>query len=127
MFTEYSYNSNRIEKDIELNKPLPVHGFHFKAVLYLKFKRESKEEVVVSKKDSQEKQERNNKTIRALAQFSHIGVVIAASIFIGVMIGKYLDAFLGTSPWFLLIFSLLGIGAAFKSLLDIPKEEEKKK
>lgn len=77
----------------------------------------------MSKKNSDDNQGRNNKTIRALAQFSHIGVMVAASVFIGVMIGKYIDGFFGTSPWFLLIFSLLGIGAAFKSLFDIPKEQ----
>lgn len=77
----------------------------------------------MSKKKLDERRIRNNKTIRALAQFSHIGVVVAASIFIGVLSGKYIDRFLGTSPWFLLIFSLLGIGAAFKSLFDVPKDD----
>lgn len=67
-----------------------------------------------------EKKSKNSETIKALVQFSHIGVTVAASIFVGVLLGKYIDELLGTSPWMLLICSLLGVGAAFKFLLDIP-------
>lgn len=77
----------------------------------------------MSKKDNNEKKPKNSETIRALVQFSHIGVVMAASVFIGVMLGKYIDGLLGTSPWMLLFFSFLGVGAAFKSLLDIPNKD----
>ncbi len=37
---------------------------------------------------------------------------------IGVFLGRFLDKLLGTSPWLLLLFSLLGVGATFKALLD---------
>lgn len=53
--------------------------------------------------------------------FSHIGVTMTLSVLIGVMLGNYLDDLLGTSPWLLLIFSLLGVGAAFKTLSNIWK------
>lgn len=66
-----------------------------------------------------------SETARALAQFSHIGVVVSASIFISVMIGRFLDRQLGTSPWLLLIFSILGVGAAFKSLIDISNPKKR--
>ncbi|NLN53511.1 MAG: hypothetical protein GX150_04315, partial [Firmicutes bacterium] len=36
---------------------------------------------------------------------------MAATIFVGVLLGRFLDSLLGTSPWLLLIFSLLGAGA----------------
>lgn len=57
--------------------------------------------------------------LRALSFFSQIGITMAACVFIGVILGKYLDNLLGTSPWLLLVFSLLGAGAAFKSLFDL--------
>lgn len=77
-------------------------------------------------KNHHDNQKVRNETARALAQFSHIGVVVAASIFISVMIGRFLDRQLGTSPWLLLLFSILGVGAAFKSLIDIssPKKRQ---
>lgn len=60
-----------------------------------------------------------SRALRAIVHFSHIGVTVAASVFIGVFIGKYLDRLLGTSPWLLLIFSLLGVGAAVRSLFGM--------
>jgi len=48
-------------------------------------------------------------------------MTIVACIIVGVFIGRFLDLRLGTSPWFLLVFSLLGIGAGFKSVYDLSK------
>ncbi|NLL80943.1 MAG: AtpZ/AtpI family protein [Tissierellia bacterium] len=52
---------------------------------------------------------------------------MASSVFVGVMLGKYLDGFLGTSPWLLLIFSLLGVGAAIRVLFNISKDQKDEK
>ncbi|HHU82611.1 MAG TPA: hypothetical protein GXZ26_06375 [Firmicutes bacterium] len=46
---------------------------------------------------------------------------MAASVFIGVLLGKFLDGFFGTSPWLLLVFSLLGVGAALRVLFSLAK------
>ncbi len=78
----------------------------------------------MSKDDNGEKGPKNGETFRALAYFSQIGVTIAASILTGVLLGKYLDLWLGTSPWLLLTFSLLGVGASFKVLFNIPGEKK---
>lgn len=64
------------------------------------------------------KKSQNSETLRALAHFSQIGITVAASVFTGVMLGKILDNFLGTTPWLLLIFSLMGAGAAIKSIFE---------
>lgn len=60
-----------------------------------------------------------NKTLRALAQISHTGLTMAAAILIGVFSGRYLDGLFGTSPWLLLIFSLLGAAAAIRLLFGL--------
>jgi ATP synthase protein I len=64
----------------------------------------------------------NNKNrgfLRALSFFSQVGIIMAACVFVGVFLGRFLDGLLGTSPWLLLVFSFLGAAAAFKSLFDL--------
>ncbi|MDD3693055.1 MAG: AtpZ/AtpI family protein [Oscillospiraceae bacterium] len=75
----------------------------------------------MSKKQNTDKN-KTSETLRAIAHFSHIGVTMAASVLVGVLIGKYLDGLLGTTPWLLLVFSLLGAGAAIKVLFNISKK-----
>lgn len=53
---------------------------------------------------------------RTLASFSTVGMAMALSIAIGVGIGYYIDKRFGTEPWFLIIFTCLGIAAAFRNL-----------
>ena len=65
-------------------------------------------------------------TFRALADFSQMGVTIAASVLVGVLLGQYLDDKFGTEPWFLLVFSILGVGAGIKSLFNIAKDKNDK-
>ena len=74
----------------------------------------------MSNKDNNEKKSTND-IIRSLSQLSHIGISITVCIFIGVFLGRFLDSFFGTSPWLLLLFSLMGMGAAFKYLYDLSK------
>jgi ATP synthase protein I len=57
----------------------------------------------------------------ALRFFSQIAVTIIACLAIGVFLGIWLDGLLGTSPWLLLVFSFLGMGAAFKSIIELGK------
>jgi len=56
---------------------------------------------------------------RAISFFSQISVTIVACILIGILLGRFLDNYFGTSPWLLLVFTLLGMAAAFKSLFDL--------
>jgi ATP synthase protein I len=57
--------------------------------------------------------------LRALSFFSQIGITMAACVFIGVFLGRFLDNLAGTSPWLLLLFSLSGAAAALKALFDL--------
>ena len=55
---------------------------------------------------------------RALALFTQLGLSMAACVFAGVIAGRYLDRWLGTSPVLLILFSLIGAAASFKVLYD---------
>lgn len=53
---------------------------------------------------------------RHLAELSSIGLVLPSSIAVGLFLGYFLDKLLGTAPWMLIIFLLLGIVSGFLSL-----------
>ena len=78
-------------------------------------------EAVLSKRDKGNKPFNNSETLKAIAGFSQIGITIVASVLIGVLMGRFLDKVFGTSPWLLLVFSLLGAGAAFKLIFNFSK------
>ena len=61
--------------------------------------------------------------LRNLYMVSQMGVTIAACLIIGVLLGRFLDNTLGTSPFLLIIFSLLGAGAGFKSIFELAKRK----
>ena len=63
-----------------------------------------------------EKKKQRSEVFRALSFASHIGITIASCVLVGVLLGKLLDGLFGTSPWLLLVFSLLGVGAAIKEI-----------
>ena len=60
---------------------------------------------------------------RALMFFSQIAVNIVGCVLVGVLLGRFLDNLLGTAPWLLLLLSLLGAGAAVKSIVDLAKKQ----
>jgi ATP synthase protein I len=53
---------------------------------------------------------------------SSIGLEMALATAIGCSIGYALDWKLGTSPWLLLVFLLLGVAAGFKGLIRTARE-----
>jgi len=55
-------------------------------------------------------------TASALVLFSQLGITLFATIATSLAIGYFLDRWLGTSPWLILLFLFLGIGAAIRSL-----------
>lgn len=63
--------------------------------------------------------------LRRLAELSSIGLLLPSSIAIGLFIGYLLDRWLGTAPWLLLIFTLLGIVSGLLSLFRALKKEIK--
>ena len=76
------------------------------------------------KKDNGDKKPKKTKgTFRNVSYFLSTGLAMAASILIGALIGGYLDGLLGTSPWLLFVFSLLGVGAAIGSVYNMTKDK----
>ena len=53
---------------------------------------------------------------RKIAELSSIGLMLPSSIAIGLFFGYILDRALGTHPWMLFVFLLLGIISGFYSL-----------
>jgi ATP synthase protein I len=54
---------------------------------------------------------------RKIAALSSLGLMLPSCIAVGLFIGYYLDKFLGTKPWLLLVFFILGAVSGFYSLL----------
>ena len=71
---------------------------------------------------SREEKPQPNEFALALSHLLQIGVSIIACLAVGIFLGWLLDRYLGTSPWLLLVFTFLGIGAAFKSIFDFAKK-----
>jgi ATP synthase protein I len=53
------------------------------------------------------------RALREAAPYLGIGTSFAASVLLGVGLGYWLDRRWGTTPWLLLLGSMLGIGAGF--------------
>jgi ATP synthase protein I len=73
----------------------------------------------ISSSDKPAKQKQRGSVLRTLLFASQIGVSIVVCLFIGVFLGKFLDERLGTSPWLLLTFALLGAASAFWMLIKL--------
>lgn len=54
---------------------------------------------------------------RKIAEVSSLVLMLPSSTAVGLFFGYLLDKLLGTHPWLLLIFTLLGIASGFYSLI----------
>ena len=62
--------------------------------------------------------------------FSSMGMELGLSVVVGFLIGSWLDDWLGTDPWLLLVFGLAGIIAGYRSVFRLVRKvqsEEKEK
>ncbi len=65
------------------------------------------------------------KIFRQIASYSTLGLEMGLSVAVGAIIGYYLDKWLHTEPWLLIIFLLFGVGAGFRSLYRALKRLQK--
>jgi ATP synthase protein I len=69
---------------------------------------------------------------RELGKYSALGLEMALSVVIGLGIGYYLDRWLGTAPWLMILWIAFGFAAGVRSLYraavqsgkDLEKDEE---
>jgi ATP synthase protein I len=54
--------------------------------------------------------------IRQIASYSTLGLEMGLSVAVGAIIGYYLDKWLHTEPWLLIVFLIFGAIAGFRSL-----------
>jgi ATP synthase protein I len=63
-------------------------------------------------------------------RYSAVGIELGLSVLVGLFIGKYLDDRLGTKPWLLLLFLILGVVAGFRAIIRATRrmmEEERQR
>jgi F0F1-type ATP synthase assembly protein I len=63
--------------------------------------------------------------LRRLAELTSIGLILPSSIAVGLFFGYYLDRWLGTAPWLLLTFTVLGIASGLISFFRVVRKELK--
>jgi len=61
---------------------------------------------------------------RRLAELSSIGLLLPSSIVVGLVFGYFLDKWLHTGPWLLIIFTLLGVASGLLSLFRALRKYE---
>ncbi|MEN6310034.1 MAG: AtpZ/AtpI family protein [Acidobacteriota bacterium] len=59
------------------------------------------------------------------AELSSLGLMLPSSIVVGLFFGYILDRWLGTHPWFLLIFTVLGVVSGLISLFRALRKYDK--
>lgn len=63
--------------------------------------------------------------LRQIASYSTLGLEMGLSVAVGAGIGYYLDKWLKTEPWLLIIFLVFGVVAGFRSLYRALKRLQK--
>lgn len=53
---------------------------------------------------------------KGLGMLASMGINMVVATFIGLLAGIYIDKYLGTKPWFTIIFLFLGIAAGFRNI-----------
>ena len=53
--------------------------------------------------------------------YSTMGLELGLSVVVGFLIGSWMDEWLDTTPWFLLVFGLCGIIAGYRSIFRLVK------
>ena len=53
--------------------------------------------------------------------YSSMGLELGLSVVVGFLIGSWLDEWLGTGPWLLLVFGIAGITAGYRSIFRMVK------
>jgi ATP synthase protein I len=69
--------------------------------------------------------EDKGKILRQIGSYSTLGLEMGLSVAVGAIIGYYLDKWLHTDPWLLIVFLIFGVIAGFRSLYRALKRLER--
>ena len=72
-----------------------------------------------TKEEERQARRRRREARQGLAFLAQVGFTMASCVIVGVFIGRFVDSYFSTTPWGIVLFSLLGVGASFKSLYDL--------
>ena len=64
---------------------------------------------------------RSNKSSPKWIIYSSMGLEVGLSVVVGFLIGTWVDDWLETAPWFLIIFGIAGIVAGYRSMFRMVK------
>ena len=67
----------------------------------------------------------SRRALRELAYYSSLGLSVSLAIFIGLAVGVFLDRRFETTPWFTLIFLVLGIIGGFRNIAIVIRKTRK--
>ncbi len=73
--------------------------------------------------NDQRKAAERRELYKSLGFLSSVGICMVASILIGLAMGYYLDSWLGTEPWLLLVFLGFGIVSGFRNIFILTNRE----
>jgi ATP synthase protein I len=64
----------------------------------------------------------NDRGLMPIWRLSSIGIEMGVAVFVGWLMGHYLDKWLHTDPWLMIVFILLGVAAGFKGMVSAARE-----
>jgi len=68
----------------------------------------------------------NKKILQSLSTYSQLGVSMVLCVVVGFLIGGFIDSKFSTSPVFLIIFTIMGVIASYRTLFRLSEKEWKK-
>ena len=71
--------------------------------------------------------EERKRLVGDLRLYGSLGIEMTASVLIGTFIGYWIDKWLGTSPWILIIGFIFGAAAGFRNLYRFIAREDRDK
>jgi ATP synthase protein I len=56
---------------------------------------------------------------------SSVGLEMGIAVILGLLLGRWLDGRFGTTPWLLIVFTMLGMAAGMKGVFRAVRESDK--
>ena len=65
---------------------------------------------------------KDGKQLKSFARVGALGIELALSTVIGLLLGRWLDGKFGTEPWLTLVGLMFGVIAGFRSLIETARK-----